>query len=227
MFVLWLALVLAAVWLFLVVFSVARVTIPLEPAMTPGDLGEARDPEHFSLQEQAFREDGFVPAGDYLWHDGMTTTAMRVFWEGSGRAYGWAVEESTAGVEAARRSVSVLTEYVDGTLLDTTSSGPTQLALPAWFRRETVPGDTALLLRRHRERQAELARQGGEIRSVSREDLQATIIRNERRIGEYQAEIGRMRLVAGKLRYRPAAVARMVGGGILRMLSGPWRRFGK
>lgn len=224
MFVLWLIPVLLAAWLALTVVSVMRMAIPLEPALTPGDLGEARDPDYFDLQEQVFRANGYEPAGDFLWHDGMTTTAMRVFWEMSGQSYGWAVEESTAGIEGARRSVSVLTEFLDGTLLDTTSSGPTRLALPPWFARETVPGDTGLLLRRHRERRDGLVRRGGEVRMVPREDLRSTIGRNERRIGEYQAESGRMRLVDGKLRFRPATAARLVAGGVFRFLTGPLRR---
>lgn len=203
--------------------SLARISMPLEPALTPGEVAEARDPEFFALQEQSFAESGYRAAGDFCWHEGLNTTVMRVFREISGESYGWAMEESIAGMQGARRSVSVLTEFADGTLLDTTSRGPTALAIAPWFLRESVPLDTPSLLRRHRERKEQAVREGKQIAAVPADRLLATIRRNERRLGEYQVETGRMRLVGDRLRFSPRSVARLMFRSLFQMVAKPFR----
>ena len=223
MVALWVILGLFLMFLLVVISMVARHTMPLEPALTPGDLSEARDPDYLNLQEQSFRENGFRLIGDFVWRDGLSTVVMRVFLEESAQAYGWVVEESVAGLEEYKHSVSALTEFSDGTLLDTTSAGPTGLAMPPWFRREAVAPDTALLLRRHRERRAAVVGEGLEPVTLHEEDLFETIRRNERRIGEYQVETGRMRLVRGRLRFSAASVIALFIRGIGRILSTPFR----
>ena len=214
---------LAALALYLFsVFSLLRFSLPLEPALTPGEIGQARDPEFFALQEQSFREGGFQAAGDFAWHDGLSGTVMRIFREISGESYGWAVEESVAGVAEAQRSVSVLTEFADGTLLDTTSRGETGLAAPSWFQRESMPLDTPILLRRHQERKAEAVRGGKRIVPVEESRLLEVVRRNERRLGEYQVEIGRMRLFQDRLRYSRRSAFWMAFKGLCQVLIRPF-----
>lgn len=224
MVLLWILLALVAASVVLIVLSIARHSMPLVPALTPGEISEARDPEFFALQAQSFCENGYRHAGDFAWHDGLSTTVMRLFLEASHESYGWAVEEAVAGMEGAKRSVSVLTEFTDGTLLDTTSAGPTNLAIPPWFLREAVTPGTELLLRRHRVRRFDMAGHELEVRPVAETELLEVVCRNERRLGEYQVLKGRMRLVGGKLRFSPGSVARLVFLGFGRLLSKPFSR---
>ncbi|MCL6613744.1 MAG: hypothetical protein K6U03_03855 [Firmicutes bacterium] len=128
-----------------------------------------------------------------------------------------------AGVEAPRRSVSVLSLFADGTVLDTTSAGQGSLVDPPWFLRAVVSEDTGTILRRHRERREDLLRAGKELVCVREEDLLETIRRQEGRLGEYQVEKGRMRLVDGRLRFTPAGALRV----LVRALGRPFIRSGR
>ncbi len=224
MVLVWILAALVLLVLVLVYISVARTAMPLEPALIPGDLGEARDPEYFALQEQCFKENGYERAGDFFWHAGLSSIAMRAFRETTGEAYGWAYEEALAGSEAARHSVSILTEFTDGSILDTTSTGQPSLLDPPWFHRETGPADTELLLRRHQERRAAFVNEGRTVLPTGREELLETIRRNERRLGEYQVEKGRMKLVRGTLYFSVAGTVWVLGRWIARALGSPFRR---
>ncbi|MGE5551552.1 MAG: hypothetical protein ACM3ZC_13655 [Bacteroidota bacterium] len=224
MILLWILIALVLGWVVAVVISITRFSMPLVPALTPGDVSGARDPGFFDLQAQAFRENGYRHVGDFAWHDGLSTTIMRIFQEATRESYGWAVEESVAGLDGAKQSVSVLTEFTDGSLLDTTSAGPTKLAMPPWFLREAVAPDTELLLKRHRERLHALVGQGMEIRIPDEGELLDMVRRNERRLGEYQVQQGLMRLDRGRLRFSARSVARVVLVGFGHFLSGPFRR---
>jgi len=224
MVVVWILGALVLVFIVLSYLSVARVAIPLEPALVPGDIGEARDPEFFALEEQIFLEHSYHKTGDFFWHQGLTSIAMRIFRGPRGEAYGWAIEEAMAGVDYARHSVSVLTGFADGTLLDTTSMGETSLIKPPWFLREAAVPDTELLLRRHAERRAGLLGQGKEIVPAPEdENLLVAIRHNERRLSEYQVETGRMRLDGDKLRYTPSGAILVLLRGLARTVSGPFR----
>lgn len=224
MFFFWLILAAVAVWAAFSILALVRAKTPMEPALTPGDLGAARDPEFFDLQRQIMSEHGCMPAGDFVWHEGLVTICMRLFVEKTGKSYGWAVEEALAGRDGARRAVSVLTEFTDGTLLDTTSGGSTSLAIPGWFLREAVAPDTELLLRRHAERVAAAVAAGKEIKPAAQASLIDTVRRNERRLSEYQVEAGRMRLVDGYLHLKISSAVGALLRGLGRILIGPFRR---
>ena len=224
MVLVWILAALVLLILALAYISIARSAMPLEPALTPGDLDEVRDPEYFALQEQCFRENGYEKGGDFFWHAGLSSVGMRIFRETNGEAYGWAYEEAMAGAATTRHSVSILTEFTDGTMLDTTSTGQASLVDPPWFHRETGPPDTELLLRRHGERRARLVAEGRSIVVLGQENLLEVIRRNERRLSEYQVEKGRMKLAHGKLYFTTAGNLGVLARWTGRMLGSPFRR---
>ena len=209
MVIVWVLLALLGGLAFLAYFSILRLRMPLEPALSPGDLSAARDPEYFERRQEVFAMHGYRPAGDFFWHEGLTSVAMRIFLAEDGHSYAWAIEQAMAGVDRPRHSVSVMSVFPDGTVLDTTSAEQGSLLDPPWFLRAVVAEDTGAILRRHRERREEMLRAGKELVRVREEDLPETIRRQERRLGEYQVEKGRMRLADGKLRFTPAGALRV------------------
>lgn len=224
MVLVWILAALVLLILALAYISIARSAMPLEPALAPGDLGEVRDPEYFALQEQCFKENGFEKAGDFFWHAGLSSIGMRIFRATTGEAYGWAYEEALAGTTTARHSVSILSEFTDGTMLDTTSTSQASLLDPPWFHRETGPPDTELLLRRHGERRARFIAEGRAAVLFGLEDLPEAIRRNERRLSEHQVEKGRMKIVRGKLYFTTSGALRALARWVARMLGSPFRR---
>ncbi|NLG83069.1 MAG: hypothetical protein GX493_00355 [Firmicutes bacterium] len=223
MVIIWLLLILL-LGLFLLAFTaILRMRMPLEPNLSPGDLSEARDPEYFVHQEEIFREHGYRPVGDFFWHEGLTSVAMRVFLAEDGRGYGWVLEQALAGDDHPRYGVSVMSLFPDGTVLDTTSATQGTLIDPPWFRREKVAGDTRSLLRRHRERQEEMHLRGKEPLAIEEKELLATIRRQERRLGEYQVEKGRMKIVDGKLAYTSRGAFHLLWKVLGRLLPGAAR----
>lgn len=224
MLFLYIFLALVVIYFILNVMTLRRITIPLEPPMIPGELTEARDPAYFERQTRTFAESGFEPAGDYLWHHRLTTTAMRVFIARDRSAFGWAYEDAMAGTAEAMRAVSVLSVFADGTVISTTSTRRSTLD-PPWLHREIAAAGTDALLRRHRERLAELAAEGRKAVPVRRETLVETIKRIERGLGEYQVRTGRYRLAGGDcLQYSLWGIVWVIGKGLAQIATGPFRR---
>ncbi len=126
-------LILLAMFGVLFVISVRAMMMaksPLMPAMTPGELAEARDKEFFAAQAEVFLANGFDQVGDYSWHEGFLNIAMRVFHAKDDEAYGWAVEEVDVRQKKADHNISLLSLYEDGTVLDTTTRGSSSLRQP-------------------------------------------------------------------------------------------------
>ncbi|MGQ9778681.1 MAG: hypothetical protein ACUVRM_02220 [Bacillota bacterium] len=223
MVILWVLLALLGGLAFLAYFSIRRLRMPLEPALSPGDLSAARDPEYFERRQEVFATHGYRPAGDFFWHEGLTSVAMRVFLAEDGRSYGWVLEQAMAGVDRPRHSVSVLSVFPDGTVLDTTSAEQGSLIDPPWFLREKATDDALFILRRHREREEEMRAQGKEPLQIEEKDLLAMIRNQERRLGEYQVEKGRMKIVDGKLCFTPRGAFRVLWQALGRSLPRPAR----
>lgn len=216
MVIIWVLLALLGGLAFLAYFSILRLRMPLVPALSPGDLSAARDPDYFERQKEVFAAHGYRPVGDFFWHEGLTSVAMRIFLAEDGHSYAWAIEQAMAGVDRPRHSVSVMSVFPDGTVLDTTSAEQGSLLDPPWFLREKTAHDTEFILRRHRERRQEMLERGKEPVRIEEEDLLETIRRQERRLGEYQVEKGRMKVVDGKLCFTPRGAFRVL-----------WQAFGR
>lgn len=224
--VLWILAIVLVLIFILVFLTIKRMRVPLAPEMTPGDLGESRKPEYFAQQQEIFEAGGFQPAGDFIWHEGLSTMGMRCFFKSDGCVYAWAVEKWLAGSNGVECNVTALTQFEDGTLLDTTTKVEGGFVSPPWFLRETAASDAELLLRRHQERVQALTASGKEIKKVEREALYETITHHERRISEYQIDIGRMRRAGDKLAYGTGRALLMACIAFGQILGQPFRRRG-
>ena len=223
---LWILAILVVLIFFMLFVTFKRMRVPMAPEMTPGDLGESRKPEYFTQQQESFLVAGFIPGGDFVWHEGLSTMGMRCFLRNDGDVYAWAVEKWLAGSNGVECNVTALTQFKDGALLDTTTKAKGGYVSPPWFLRETAVLDTELLLRRHQERIQEQTAQGKEINKVDTGTLLETITHHERRISQYQIDIGRMRGVGDKLAYGTGRALLMAFTAFGQLLSQPFRRRG-